>query len=202
MSVALLTLWRIIIIPKDKNLSNRVDNSIKTQFDNLPRNQQTYSSFVKIANKIGSQLLPKKDCPPPKDSADTHNVVAARKATRRASTRAIQTAQINLRNTYDRSEDTRINNILKSFEHPTSSSSVKHAWDLVKKICGKKAQSVIFIEGENHLKCWETHFKNLLNSEPQTQTAPDPIQKIETNEKRQSPRLLWLISRILETTED
>ena len=98
------------------------------------------------------------------------------------------------------SEDIRINNTLKSFEYPTSSSSVKH--DLVKKISGKKAQSVIFIEGENHLKCWETHFKNLLNSEPQTQTAPDPIQKIETNEKRQSPRLRWPISRILETTED
>ena len=98
------------------------------------------------------------------------------------------------------SEDIRINNTLKSFEYPASSSSVKH--DLVKKISGKKAQSVIFIEGENRLKCWETHFKNLLNSEPQTQTAPDPIQKIETNEKRQSPRLRWPISRILETTED
>ena len=67
---------------------------------------------------------------------------------------------------------------MKLFEHPASSSSVKHAWDLVKKIAGKKAQSVIFIEGENRLKCWETHFKNLLNSEPQTQTAPDPIRKI------------------------
>ena len=72
-----------------------------------------------------------------------------------------------------------------------------------KENCWQKiAQRVIFIEGENRLKCWETHFKNLLNSEPQTQTAPDPIQKIETNEKRQSPRLRWPFSRILETTED
>ena len=187
-------------LPKDKNLSNRVDNSIKTQFDNLPRNQQTYSSFVKIANKIGSQLLPKRDRSPPTNSADALNVVAARKATLRASTRAIQTAQINLRNTYDRSEDTRINNILKSFEHPASSSSVKHAWDLVKKISGKKARSVIFIEGENRLKCWETHFKNLLNSEPHNQTAPDPIRKI-FDELNEIPSGLFSKEEIVKATQ-
>ncbi|XP_066924271.1 uncharacterized protein [Clytia hemisphaerica] len=56
--------------------------------------------------------------------------------------------------------------------------AMKHAWDLVKKISGKKAHSVIFIEGENRLKCWETHFKNLLNSEPQNRTAPDPVHKV------------------------
>ena len=102
-------------LSKDKNLSHRLDNTISSQFDDLPRPQKNYTSYIKIANKIGSELLPDRVHLLPTNAADILAVVTALKATLRTSTRAIQASQIHLRNTYDLCEDTRVNIILKSF---------------------------------------------------------------------------------------
>ena len=161
----------------DKTLSKRIDNEIVSQFTHLPNTHQNYTTFVSIANKVGSNLLPKRERKPPSNSIDAPDVVAARKATLRSSKSNIRIAQSNLRNTYDRVEDTRINNILHSFE-TSSSSAIKNAWDLVKKLSGKKSRSVVFIEGTDRLKSWENHFKNLLNADSLDLDNPPPIMKV------------------------
>ena len=40
---------------------------------------------------------------------------------------------------------------------------MKPAWDLVKKLSGKKTSKVVCIEGENRLDIWKNHFQKLLN---------------------------------------
>ena len=164
-------------LTNDPALASRIDDTISSRFDNLSEADQDYSSFVMIATKTGAELLPPKPHPPP-NTVDIDPVVSARKSTLRASTRNIQPAQNNLRKTFDRYEDIRINNILRSFETPAAASVIKNAWDLVKKLSGKKTRSVIFIEGEDRLKTWENHFKNLLNADPATQNDGEPIVKI------------------------
>ena len=74
--------------------------------------------------------------------------------------------------------NTYINDILRSFETPAAVPVIKNAWDRVKKLFGKKTRSVIFIDGEDRLKTWEDHFKNLLNADPATQSYDEPITKI------------------------
>ena len=115
---------------------------------------------MKIATQTGTELLPRKPRQPTK-TVDIEPVVSARKATLRASTQNIQPAQKTLRKTFDRYEDMRINNILRSFETPAAASVIKNAWDLVKKLSGKKTRSVIFIEGDDRLKTWENHLTKL-----------------------------------------
>ncbi|XP_066923743.1 uncharacterized protein [Clytia hemisphaerica] len=100
----------------DKTLSKRIDNEIVSQFTHLPNINQSYTTFVSIANKVGSNLLPKRERKPPSNSIDAPDVVAARKATLRSSKSYIRTAQSNLRNTYDRVEDRRINIYDESLE--------------------------------------------------------------------------------------
>ena len=75
----------------NKTLSNRIDNAISSQFNNLKRTEQTYSSFVTIANKVGSNLLPERERRPPSDSSNAPEVVSARKATLRSSSTSLQT---------------------------------------------------------------------------------------------------------------
>ena len=164
-------------LTNDKALATRIDNTVSTRFNNLSAADQDYASFVSIATKAGTELLPPKPRQPTK-TVDIDPVVSARKATLRASTRNIQSAQKNLRKTFDRYEDMRINNILRSFETPAAASVIKNAWDLVKKLSAKKTRSVIFIEGDDRLKTWENHFKNLLSADPVTQSDGDPIVKI------------------------
>ena len=173
--VAKKLFWQALT--NDPALASRIDDTISSRFDSLSAADQDYSSFVSIATKAGSELLPPKPRQPPK-TVDINPVVSARKATLRASTRSIQPTQNNLRKTFDRYEDRRINDILRSFETPAAASVIKNAWDLVKKLSGKKSRSVIFIEGEDRLKTWENHFKNLLNADTTTQSDGAPIVKI------------------------
>ena len=144
-------------------IASQIDNTIASCFNDLPTDKQDYTAFVSIANSVGSELLPSKPRPPPK-TVDTDPVVTARKATLRASTRKIQTTQNNLRATFNSLEDKRINDTLRTFENSASPAAIKNAWNLVKELSGKRTRSVIFIEGEDRLKTWENHFKNLLNA--------------------------------------
>jgi len=73
-------------LPTDKNLANRIDDSISSQFDNLPEADRNYSSFVSITNNVGTDLLPQKSRPTPSSSVDVAEVVHARKATLRSTT--------------------------------------------------------------------------------------------------------------------
>ena len=57
-----------------------------------------------IANDVGTKLLPKRPQKTTK-TVDSEPVVTARKATLRASTQKIQSAQKNLRKTFDSYED-------------------------------------------------------------------------------------------------
>ena len=163
----------------DPALATCIDDTIASRFDNLPPVKQVYSAFVEIANQTGADLLPSKPRPTPK-TVDTDQVVSARKATLRASTTSIQAAQNNLQETFDQCEDQRINNTLLCFENgATTPSAIKNAWNLVKELAGKRSRSVIFIEGEDRLKTWENHFKNLLNADPDAHTEDNvEIEKI------------------------
>ena len=160
----------------DSELASQVDNTIASNFYDLPAAKQVYTTFVSIANSVGAELLPPKPRRPPK-TVDIDPVVTARKATLRASSRNIQSAQNNLRATFDSFEDKRINDTLRTFENPAAPAAIKNAWDLVKELSGKRTRSVIFIEGEDRLKTWENHFKNLLNAPP-TADAETHIEKI------------------------
>ena len=167
--------WKALAL--DKKLATNVGSTISERFNNLSPDDQVYSNFVDIANDVGTKLLPKRP-QRPTQTVDCEPVVTARKATLRASTQRIQSAQKNLRKTFDSYEDKRINNILRSFETPAAASVIKNAWDLVKTLSGKKSRSTIFIEGDDRLKTWENHFKNLLNAEVNAQADLPPIQKI------------------------
>ncbi|XP_014678984.1 PREDICTED: uncharacterized protein LOC106818825 [Priapulus caudatus] len=127
--------------------------------------------------QISKELLPPRPRPPAK-TVDAEPVVSVRKATLRASTQSVHSAQINVRKAFDCYEDKRINEILCSFETPAAASVIKTAWDLVKKLSGKKSRSTIFIEGEDRLTAWENHFKNSLKAEPATQTDGEPVVNI------------------------
>ena len=155
--------WRALTT--DLVIASQVDNTIASCFNDLPPAKQDHTTFVSIADGVGSELLPSKPRPPPK-SVDTDPVVTARKATLRASSRNIQSAQKYLRATFNHMEDKRINDTLWTFERPASSAVIKNAWNLVKELSGKRTRGVIFIEAEDRLKTWENHFKNLLNALP------------------------------------
>jgi len=49
---------------------------------------------------------------------------------------------------------------------------------LNQKLTGKKSHTVVFIEYDDRLKTWKTHFKNLLNTESHDQTELDPVTKV------------------------
>ncbi|KAI8482843.1 hypothetical protein Bbelb_393780 [Branchiostoma belcheri] len=98
-------------VTKNKQLASKIEDTVKSRYENLPLSEQNYTSFVNIAHKTGKELLPRK----PRRAQDTRDadpVVTARKATLRASTRNVQAAQVNLRKTYDRCEDRRTNETL------------------------------------------------------------------------------------------
>ena len=165
--------WRAITT--DSNLASEVDNLVTTQFEALPENEWSYTNFLTVCNKIGSDLLPKR----PKTSTRSINapsVVEARKATLRSSVRNIQRTQTYLRNTFDAEEDSRINSVLRKFES-TSSLEHKNAWNLVKELSGKKGKSPIFIEAEDRMEAWKDHFQKLLNADS-TINNTDPVIKV------------------------
>ena len=147
-----------------------------SRFNDLPTDKQDYTTFVSIANSVGSEPLPSKPRPPSK-TVDTDPVVTARKATLRVSTRKIQTTLNNLRATFDSLEDKCINDTLQTFENLASPAAIKNALNLVKEVSRKQTRSVIFIEGEDRLNTWENHFKNLLNAPP-TAESEIRIEKI------------------------
>lgn len=99
-----------------------------------------------------------------KNSITFHKIATARKATSRSSTLNIQTAQVNLRITYDKCEDNRIKNI-SAFSKTQDRHLVRKRFR-TGKLKGKKSRNILLSEGDDHLKIWETHFKNLLNAEP------------------------------------
>ena len=74
-------------------------------------------------------------------------------------------------------EDKCINDTLRTFENSASPAAIKNVWNLVKELSGKRTRSLIFIEGEDRLKTWENHFKNLLN-DPLTAESETCIEKI------------------------
>ena len=134
-------------------IASQVDNTIASCFNDLPPAKQDYTTFISIANRVGSELLPSKPHPPPK-SVDTDPIVTARKATLCTSSRNIQSAQNNLCATFNHMEDKCINDTLQTFESPASFAVIKNAWNLVKELSGKRTRSVIFIGAEDRLKTW------------------------------------------------
>ena len=111
--------WKALSL--DKDLATKVGSTISELFNSLSPSEQVYSTFVAVATDVGTKLLPNRP-PRPTETVDIEPVVAARKATLRASTQKIQPTQKNLRKTYDCYEDKRINNILRSFETPAAAS--------------------------------------------------------------------------------
>ena len=140
--------WHAVTV--DRDLSSLLDNEIDSKFSAIPACQQTYTNFVNIATKVGTELLPPKP-PRPTKSIDQAPVVSARLATLRSNIRNVQDTQRNLRRSFDKCEDERINKTLLAFENTSVNIEVKNAWDLVKELSGKKSKSVIFIDGEDRL---------------------------------------------------
>ena len=123
-----------------------------------------YTDFVKICNRVGKELLPPK---PPRvaDPVDDAQVAAARCATLRSSTRNVQAAQTKLKKTFDKCEDERIRQTLQTFESRAANDHL-NAWKLVKELSGKKS-GVVFIQGDDRLNAWKTHFSKLLSADIQ-----------------------------------
>ena len=166
--------WRALTT--DPELASQVENSITSRFNDLPSEKQDYSTFVSIANTVGTEFLPEKPKPPVK-TVDTEPVVTARGEALLASPSNIQPAQNLLHATFNSVEDKRINDTLLLFENPAAPAAIKNAWNLVKELSGKRTQSTIFIQGDNRLKTWEDHFKNLLNAS-QASASGSPIEKV------------------------
>ena len=89
----------------------------------------------------------------------------------------LQKNQKNLRKTFDKVDDERINSILSNFE-TTNTSENSDAWNLVKELSGKKSKLPIFIEADDRLDAWKSHFQNLLNAESSNTDNPDSIEKL------------------------
>ena len=123
--------WRVLTT--DLVFASQIDNTIASRFNDLPTDKQDYTTFVSIANRVGSELLPSKPRPPLK-TVDTDPVVTACKATLHASMRKIQTTQNNLHVMFDSLEDKSINDTLQTFENPALPAANKNAWNLVKKL--------------------------------------------------------------------
>ena len=142
-------------LTSNQALASQIDNRIATEFNNLPADSKDYTSFVAIANKVGSELLPPKP-PAAKKTVDSAPVSNARKETLRASTRNVQSAQTRLRATYNTVEDKRITDTLRFFKkNPAAHTDTKNAW---KELSGKRTRSTIFIEGEDRLTNLERPF--------------------------------------------
>lgn len=161
--------WRAV--NDDPNLASIIDGSIEVIFSSLPESEKNYTRFVKVCNKIGNEMLPSKPSFDPV-TVDNVEVTSARKATLRSNIGNLQAAQANQRKTFDKCEDERINNTLRSFETSPSCDHMK-AWKLVRELSGKRS-GVVYIQGEDRLNTWKNHFAKLLNS--------DAIQTDEFNE--------------------
>ena len=48
----------------------------------------------------------------------------------------------------------------------------------MKELSGKKSKSSIFIEADDRLDAWKSHFQNLLNAESSNTDNPDSIKKL------------------------
>ena len=69
---------------------------------------------------------------------------------------------------------------MRSFETPAAASVIKNAWYLVKTLSGKKSRSTIFIEGDDRLKTWENHFKNLRNADVDAKADLAPQDEVDS----------------------
>ena len=140
------------------NVASIIDTQISNQFTALPPDEQTYTSFVKIANNTGSNHLPKR---PKLVDASCNNIEVnlVRLAAIQASASNIQSAQNNLRRIFDSHET------LSFFETPASSIAIRNAWSLVKELSGKKNSKTINIEGDDRLELWKNHFQKLLTAD-------------------------------------
>ncbi|XP_038055810.1 uncharacterized protein LOC119727814 [Patiria miniata] len=72
---------------------------------------------------------------------------------------------------YDEQEDLRVNNILSAFDEWESINSIQNAWKLVKQLSGKRPNTV-FIQGDDRLASWKSHFEKLLSSD---NASNDPV---------------------------
>ena len=155
-------------------------------------------SFVKVCVK---SLLPSQTKWSP-SIASSAPVNDARAKVLTSTPANLPAAQSNLRSVYDEQEDVRINvrinNILSAFDKCESSNSLQNAWKLVKQLSGKRSNT-IFIQGEDRLATWKSHFEKLLNSD-NTSNNPTSIDSIfETLDKRHckqrsSPLVLWIFA--------
>ena len=163
-------------LAKNTELAKKIVDKISEEFGKLSPDLQSYKSFVKTADSVGSKHLPSNP-KPEMSTADHADVTSTRSASISARPGEIQAAQNLLRRTFDLAEDNRINDILKRFESPATPAAIKTAWTLVKKLSGKISSKTICIEGENRLETWKNHFEKLLNNEKVTpihqQEEPD-----------------------------
>ena len=163
----------------DKQLADLVDESISSRFNALPIAKQSYSSFVTICNEVGREKLPSR----PKRTSpiiDHNDMKSARADTLRAPTLFVQRQQNIQRQTYDRLEDDKLNQTLSEFEKGNQNNT-KEAWSLIKELSGKK-KSITFIQGEDRLKIWKDHFKNLLSVDRNDNSADfEAVKQFDTH---------------------
>ena len=145
---------------QDAALALSIDNSITSRFEDLPVNEQSYKTFLKICNDVGREKLPKRPKRASTPTVDHQDLIPVRANTINARLHNINHQQNVLRQTYDRLEDERLNKTLSEFEKGKHGNP-KDAWTLIKELSGKK-KSVTFIQGENRLNTWKEHFQNLL----------------------------------------
>ena len=157
------------------SLPSTVDDTVSSKFTHLTQSEQSYTKFVNICNEVGKEILPKRLVTT--KSENKESVIKARKETLRSNLKELQKNQKNLRKTFDKVEDERINSILSKFE-TTNTSENSDAWNLVKELSGKKSKSPIFIEADDRLDAWKSHFQNLLNAEGANTDNPDSIEKL------------------------
>ena len=131
----------------------------------------SYKDYVDICNKAGSAILPIQVAF--KTSVrHTNEVNAARKIVISPQPETVSTAQTTLHNTYDETPEKHYHDILGEFDSCESTNVLHNAW----KLSGKKSKT-IFIQGEDRLDAWTTHFKQLLSSD-NMRTSNHPVDPI------------------------
>ena len=147
----------------DKELASSIEDRITHEWSSLCPDDQSYGSLVKVCESVGKSLLPSQTKRPPSIASSTPVNVARTKVLTSLPTN-LPAAQSNLRSVYDEQEDLRVNNILSAFDEWEPTNSIQNAWKLVKQLSGKRPNTV-FIQGDDRLASWKSHFEKLLNSD-------------------------------------
>ena len=157
--------WRGLADPE---IAKKIDEEINHEW--LLSTDQSYSCFVKICTGVANSSLPERT--KARENYDTAKIREHRDDILQSKLPDINYHQQKLKNSYDVEYAAQVNQTLKQFDGGLSTDSLRNSWKLVKELSGKGRKSTIFIEGEDRLNKWKTHFESLLNAGDPNKPTP------------------------------